>query len=54
MGAPFKFHWFPVEELELSVFPICVIMGVAGFGFTFTVVGAEVATQALVFVTVTE
>ena len=62
IAVPFRFHWLPVAEDELSttelpwqnvVGPPAVIVGVAGVGLTVTVVIAEVALQLLPLVTVT-
>ena len=56
MVAPFKFHWLPLALLEVKVTeppvqkvvgPPAEMVGVAGTGFTVTVVTTEVAEQPL-------
>jgi len=50
IGLPFRYHWFPLALLEVSVTlppwqnvvdPFGVIVGVGGSGFTVTTVAAE-------------
>ena len=54
MGFPFKYHWLPLALLDVRVTlpesqnvvgPPGVIVGVAGTGFTVTVVAADVTVQ---------
>ena len=40
---PFKYHWFPVAELEDKVPALFVIVGVAGVVLTVTEIVFEVA-----------
>jgi hypothetical protein len=51
IGLPFRYHWFPLALLEVSVTlppskkvvgPLGVVVGVGGVGFTVTMVAAEV------------
>ena len=62
IGLPFRDHWLPLALLDVSVTlppaqnvvgPLGVIVGVAGIGFTVTLVAAEAALVQPLVVTVT-
>ena len=62
IGLPSRYHWLPLALLDVSVTlppvqnvvgPPALMVGVAGIGFTVTVVGAEAALVQPLVVTVT-
>ena len=61
IGLPFRYHWFPVALLDVSVTlppwqnvvaPFGVIVGVGGVGLTITAVASEGELLQLPFVTI--